>query len=63
MGIRANPTNRVMMNCIIYLSSPNIKQDFDLQHAVYPIIIYLILTESIILLDIYLIRLVIPILI
>jgi hypothetical protein len=62
MGIRANPTNRVMMNCIIYLSSPNIKQDFDLHHAVYLTHIYLSLTDSIILLYIHLIRLVIPIL-
>jgi hypothetical protein len=29
-----------MMNCIICLSSPNIKQEFDLHHVVYLIHIY-----------------------
>jgi hypothetical protein len=33
--MRANPTIRVMMNCVICLFSPNIKQDFDLHHVVY----------------------------
>jgi hypothetical protein len=32
---RANPTHILMMDCIIYLSPPNIKQDFDLHHVVY----------------------------
>jgi hypothetical protein len=41
MGIRANPTHKVMMNCIICLSPPNIKQTFDLHHVVYLIHIYL----------------------
>jgi hypothetical protein len=36
-----NPTNRVMMDCIICLSPPNIKQTFDLHHVVYLIHIYL----------------------
>jgi hypothetical protein len=46
MSIRANPTNRVMMDCIIYLYQPNIKQTFDLHHVVYLTHIYLILTVS-----------------
>jgi hypothetical protein len=41
MSRRTNPTNRVMMDCIIYLSPPNIKQDFDLYHVVYLTHIYL----------------------
>jgi hypothetical protein len=41
MSIRANPTQRVMMDCIIYLSPPNFKQNFDLHHVVYLIHIYL----------------------
>jgi hypothetical protein len=45
MSTRANPTNSVMMDCIIYLSPPNIKQDFDLHHVVYLTHIYLILTK------------------
>jgi hypothetical protein len=53
MGIRAKPTHRVMMNGIIYLSPPNIKQTFDLHH-----VIYLNMTDSILSLDIHLIRLV-----
>jgi hypothetical protein len=35
------PTNRVMMDCIICLSPPNIKQTFDLHHVVYLIHIYI----------------------
>jgi hypothetical protein len=35
MGIRSNLDNRVMMDCIIYLFSPDIKQDFDLRHIVH----------------------------
>jgi hypothetical protein len=38
---RADPTNRIMMNCIICLSPPTIKQDFDLHHVVYLTHIYL----------------------
>jgi hypothetical protein len=45
MSIRANPTHIVMMNGIINLSPPNIKQDFDLHHVVYPTHIYLILIK------------------
>jgi hypothetical protein len=41
MSGKANPTNRVMMDCIIYLSLPNIKQDFGLHHVVYLTPIYL----------------------
>jgi hypothetical protein len=41
MSRRANPTNRVTMNCIICLSPPNIKHTFDLHHVVYLIHIYL----------------------
>jgi hypothetical protein len=41
MSRRANPTHRVMMDCIIYLSPPNIKQTFDLHHVVYLIHNYL----------------------
>jgi hypothetical protein len=41
MSRRANRTNRVMMNCTIYLSPPNIKQTFDLHHVVYLIHVYL----------------------
>jgi hypothetical protein len=41
MSRRANSTNRVMMDCIICLSPPNIKQTFDLYHVVYLIHIYL----------------------
>ena len=41
MGIRSNLANRVMMDCIICLSPPNIKQVFDLHHVVYLIPIYL----------------------
>jgi hypothetical protein len=41
MSRRANPANRVMMNCIIYLSPTNIKQFFDLHHVVYLIHNYL----------------------
>jgi hypothetical protein len=52
-----------MMDCIIYLSPPNIKQTLDLHHVVYLTHIYLIMIDSIIPLDIHLIRLVIPILI
>jgi len=37
----SNPTNRVMMDCIICLSPPNIKQTLDLHHVVYLIHIYL----------------------
>jgi hypothetical protein len=58
MSIRANPTNSVMMKYIIYLSPPNIKQDFDLHHIVYLNHIYLILTNSILPWEIHLIRLV-----
>jgi hypothetical protein len=36
-----NPTNRIMMDCIICLSRPNIKQTFDLHHVVYLTYIYL----------------------
>jgi hypothetical protein len=56
MSRRANLTNSVMMDCIIYLSPPNINQTFDLHHVVY-----LILTNSILPLDIHLIWLVTPI--
>jgi hypothetical protein len=41
MSIRANPTVRVMMDCIIYLCQPNVKQTFDLHHVVHLIHIYL----------------------
>jgi hypothetical protein len=41
MGMRANPTNRVMMDCIIYLFPPNLKLTFDLHHVVYLIHNYL----------------------
>jgi hypothetical protein len=41
MSRRADPTNRVMMDCIIYLSPPSIKQTFDLHHVVYLIHNYL----------------------
>jgi hypothetical protein len=41
MSKRANPTNSVMTDYIIYLSPPNIKQDFDLHHVVYLIHNYL----------------------
>jgi hypothetical protein len=41
MSRRAIPTNSVMMDCIICLSPPNIKQDFDLHHVAYLIHIYL----------------------
>jgi hypothetical protein len=44
-----------MMDCIIYLSPPNIKQTFDLHHVVYLILINYILP-----LDIHLIQLVTP---
>jgi hypothetical protein len=44
------------MDCIIYLSPPNSKQTFILHH-----VDYLILTDSILPLDIHLIRLVTPI--
>jgi hypothetical protein len=47
-----------MMDCIIYLSPPNVKQTFNLHH-----VDYLILTNSILPSYIHLIRLVIPILI
>jgi hypothetical protein len=39
MGISANPTHRAMMNDIIYLSPPNIKQTFNLHHIDYLILI------------------------
>jgi hypothetical protein len=55
MSRRANPTNRVMMDCIIYLSSLDIKQTFYLHHVVYLTHIYLILKDSILPLDIHLI--------
>jgi hypothetical protein len=35
MSKRVNPTHRVMMNGIIYLSRPNIKQTFNLNHVYY----------------------------
>jgi hypothetical protein len=38
---QTNPTNRVMTDCIICLSPPNIKQTFDLHHVVSLIHIYL----------------------
>jgi hypothetical protein len=38
---RANPTYRVMMECIIYMSPLNIKQGLDLHHVVYLIHTYL----------------------
>jgi hypothetical protein len=41
MSRRSNLTNRVMMKCIICLSPPNIKQDFDLHHVGYLTHIYL----------------------
>jgi hypothetical protein len=41
MSRRANPTHRVMMDCIICLTPPNIKQTFDLHHVVYLIHNYL----------------------
>jgi hypothetical protein len=41
MSRKANPTNRVMMDYIICLSPPNIKQTFDLHHVVYLIHNYL----------------------
>jgi hypothetical protein len=41
------------MNGIVYLSPPNVKQVFDLHH-----IVYLILTNSVLTLDIHLIQLV-----
>jgi hypothetical protein len=37
----SDPTNRVMMDCIICLSPLNIKQTFDLHHVVHLIHIYL----------------------
>jgi hypothetical protein len=40
MSRRADPTERVMMSCIISLSLPNVKQDFDLHHVVYLTHIY-----------------------
>jgi hypothetical protein len=58
MSRRANPTSRVMIDCIIYLSPPDIRQDFDLHHVVYLTHIYLILTDIILPLEIHLIRLV-----
>jgi hypothetical protein len=39
--MKSNPTNKVMMDCIIYLSPPNIKQVVDQHHVVYRIYIYL----------------------
>jgi hypothetical protein len=62
MSKRVNPTHRVMMNGIIYLSSPNIKQTFKLHHGVYLTHIYLILIGSILPLEIPHIQLDIPIL-
>jgi hypothetical protein len=41
MSRRANPTNRVMMDCIICLFLPNNKQAFDLHHVLYLIHNYL----------------------
>jgi hypothetical protein len=41
MSRRSNSTSRVMMDGIIYLSPPNMKQDFDLHHEVYLTLIYL----------------------
>jgi hypothetical protein len=41
MSRRANLTNKVMMDSIICISPPNIKQVFDLHHVVYLIPIYL----------------------
>jgi hypothetical protein len=38
MSKRVNPTHRVMMNGIIYLSPPNIKQTFNLHHVDYLIL-------------------------
>jgi hypothetical protein len=35
MSRRSNPTNRVMMDCIIYISPPNIKLGFDLPNVTY----------------------------
>jgi hypothetical protein len=35
MSRRPNPINRVMMDCIICLSPPNINQTFDIHHVVY----------------------------
>jgi hypothetical protein len=46
-GLRAQRTspNSVMMDCIIYLSPPDIEPDFDLHHVVYLTHIYLIVTK------------------
>ena len=41
MRRRSNPTSGVMMDCIICLSPPNIKQTFDLHHVGYLTHIYL----------------------
>jgi hypothetical protein len=41
MSIRSNLANRILMDCIIYLSPPNLKQTFDLHHVVYLTHIYL----------------------
>lgn len=41
MGLRSNLANRVMMDCIICLFTPNIKQTFDPHHVVYLIHNYL----------------------
>jgi hypothetical protein len=51
MSKRVNPTHRVMMNGTIYLSSPNIKQTFNLRHVVYLILINLTLPLDIHLYD------------
>jgi hypothetical protein len=40
MSRRSDPTHRILMDCIICLPSPDIKQDFDLHHVVYLIDIY-----------------------
>jgi hypothetical protein len=39
--MKSDPTNKVMMDCIIYLSPPNIKQVVDQHHVVYRTYIYL----------------------
>jgi hypothetical protein len=39
--MKPDPTNKVMMDCIIYLSPPNIKQVVDQHHVVYRTYIYL----------------------